>query len=123
MSSSEFGSLGDQLQGVVEQLYQASERMQGALAGAQALTCTAASPSGLAEVTAAGRNRVVEIRLSTGHGGRADGELERVLVATLNEVLEQARAQSNAAMLDALPTSMRSGVQRAADEEKREQDR
>lgn len=99
------GDIGSGLRMVAEQLHQASGRLERAVAEAQARTCTAAAPSGQAEVTADGRGRVVEVRLSTRRGRRTG--LERELLATLNEALGRARTEANAAMTAALPASLR----------------
>lgn len=123
MSDADVSRLGDQLRWVADDLAASSARLQRAAEFAQAVTYEAASPDGLVEVVADGRNRVTSLTLTAPVSGMAPGELDRILTGALNDALEQARKGSQEALLDALPDRVRRDVEESVDHARQDNER
>lgn len=100
------GALGGQLRAVAGGLRATSEQVQEATRQAHDRTLRVADDDGEAEVEVDGRPRVRELRLSPAARRDAD-HLDRVLTALLNRALAQARANTQEAVLAALPAAVR----------------
>ena len=115
MSDFDPAALGGQLRAVAESLQATSANVQRATQQAQAETVRLADDDGLAEVEVDGRARVREIRLS--HAALRDANrLDDLLTGLLNRALQQARANTQDAIMDALPPTLRRDVREAAEE-------
>lgn len=123
MSDADVSRLGDQLRWVADDLAASSARLQRAAESAQAVMYEAASPDGLVEVVADGRNRVTSLTLTAPVSGMAPGELDRILTGALNDALEQARKGSQEALLDALPDRVRRDVEESVDHARQDSER
>ena len=123
MSDADVSRLGDQLRWVADDLAATSARMQRAAEFAQAVTYEAASPDGLVEIVADGRNRVTALTLTAPVSGMEPDELGRILTAALNDALDQARKGSQAALLDALPDRVRRDVEESVDHARQDNER
>ena len=102
-------ALGGQLRAVAEGLRATSANVQHAKERAQDETIRVGDDDGLAEVEVDGRARVREIRLSYGALRSAD-RLDDLLTGLLNRALRQARANTQDAVLAALPPTLRRDV-------------
>jgi DNA-binding protein YbaB len=123
VSDADVSRLGDQLRWVAADLAATSARMQRAAEFAQAVTYEAASPDGLVEIVADGRNRVTALTLTAPVSGMEPDELGRILTTALNDVLGQARKGSQAALLDALPDRVRRDVEESVDHARQDNER
>jgi DNA-binding protein YbaB len=111
-------ALGGQLRAVAEGLRATSENVQYATQRAQAETVRLSDDDGLAEVEVDGRARVREIRLSPAVLRDVD-RLDDLLTGLLNRALAQARANTQEAMMAALPPALRRDVIEAEAQEGR----
>ena len=115
MSDFDPAALGGRLRAVAEGLRETSEKVQHATQQAQGETVRLGDDDGLAEVEVDGRARVREIRL--GHGAlRSADRLDDLLTGLLNRALAQARANTQEAVLEALPPGLRRDVLDAGEE-------
>jgi DNA-binding protein YbaB len=115
MSDFDPAALGGQLRAVAEGLRATSENVQLARERAQDETVRLGDDDGLAEVAVDGRPRVREIKLS--HAALRDANrLDDLLTGLLNRALRQARANTQDAIVDALPPALRRDVREAAEE-------
>jgi DNA-binding protein YbaB len=102
-------ALGGQLRAVAESLHATSENVQHATQQAQDETLRLGDDDGLADVEVDGRARVREIRLS--HAALRDADrLDVLLTGLLNRALSQARANTQQAVVAALPPTLRRDV-------------
>lgn len=106
MSNFDAGALAGQLRAVAESLQATSDEVQRATQEAQARIVQLSDDDKLAEVKVDGRARVREIRLSYAAPHDAD-RLDTLLTGLLNRALTQARANSQEAVLAALPPAVR----------------
>jgi DNA-binding protein YbaB len=96
-----------------------SERPRRTAEYARATTYEAASVDGVVEAVADGRGRLTGLRL-TGRLGTIDPEeLSSLLAETMNDALDQARAGSREALLEALPERVRTDVEDAGPRRRR----
>jgi DNA-binding protein YbaB len=107
--------LGGQLRAVADSLRETSESVRHATERAQAETVRLGDDDGLAEVAVDGRARVREIRLSHAALRSAD-RLDDLLTGLLNRALAQARANTQDAVVAALPPTLRRDVLDAEEE-------
>jgi DNA-binding protein YbaB len=106
MTSFDAGALAGQLRAVAQGLRATSDEVHRATQEAQASVVRLADDDGLAEVEVDGRPRVREIRLS--HAARQDADrLDALLTDVLNRALARARANTQEAVLSALPPAVR----------------
>jgi DNA-binding protein YbaB len=109
MSDFDPAALGGQLRTVAESLRETSANVQHATERARDETVRLGDDDGLAEVEVDGRARVREIRLS--HAALRDANrLDDLLTGLLNRALAQARANTQEAVLAALPPGLRRDV-------------
>lgn len=106
MSNFDAGALAGQLRAAAEGLRATSDDVHRATLRAQAEVLRLSDEDGLAEVQVDGRPRVLEIRLR--HAARHDADrLDHLLTGLLNRALTQARANTQQAVLAALPPAVR----------------
>jgi DNA-binding protein YbaB len=123
----DLGAMGDKLNWLADDLRQQADQLRQAVDSSQEGSYSASSPDGLVRVTVSGRRRVTSVDISP-HALREDPDtLDRLLTATLNDALSQARSGAQEALLDNLPpawqTSMRTSIETTVDDARREADR
>jgi DNA-binding protein YbaB len=106
VSNFDAGALAGQLRAVAERLQATSVEVQRATQQAQARVVRLSDDDRFAEVEVDGRPRVREIRLSRAAPHHPDG-LDTLLTGLLNRALAQARANTQEAVLAALPPAVR----------------
>jgi DNA-binding protein YbaB len=111
--------LGDQLNQAANDLREVADQVRQATEDATAGTYTASSPDEHVEVTVDGRCRVSAIRLHAYLLRESPDNIDRIITATVNDALGQARAGRERALLDGLPPRMRADVEAATAEARR----
>ena len=106
MSNFDAGALAGQLRAAAENLRATGDEVQRATEEAQARVVRLGDDDGFAEVEVDGRARVREIRLSYAALDDVD-RLDRLLTGLLNRALTEARADTQQAVLAALPPALR----------------
>lgn len=113
-------AMSNKLTWMVEDLRRTSEQLQQAIDAAAERSYETASSDGTVRVKVNGRCRLTSVELSPHVRGQDPDTLDAVLTATLNEALRQARSGAQEALLEALPPSMRSGIEHTVDDARRE---
>lgn len=117
MSDFDPAALGGQLRAVADTLRETSAKVQHATRQAQAEVVRLADDGGLAEVEVDGRARIQAIRLS--HAAPRDADhLDDLLTGLLNRALAQARANTQEAVMAALPPDLRRDVVAAEEDDR-----
>ena len=106
MSNFDAGALAGQLRAAAESLRATGDEVQRATEEAQGRVVRLGDDDGFAEVEVDGRARVREIRLSYAALDDVD-RLDRLLTGLLNRALTEARADTQQAVLAALPPALR----------------
>ena len=100
----------DRLGWVVDDLRRVGDGLQQTIDATAAQSYEAGTPDGVVRVRVNGRCRLTSLDLDPSLLRQDPGTLDALLTTTLNVALAQARAGTREALMDALPPSLRSGI-------------